>query len=262
MVAADARAAAGPAVAVAALAAAVAAVVAALVAARAAMAVAPAARAADAPMADALLAGATGLIGQALARQWAGPGTLHLLVRRQVPAPSPACRVQVVDFAALPALPPAESAFCALGTTIQLAGSQAAFRTVDLEAVLAFARAARAAGVRRFGLVSALGADARSRNFYSRVKGEAEAAVMALGFESLVIARPSLLLGDRAALGQPARRGEQVGQALARHVGGLIPATWRPIAAEVVARALMRALAEVRPGIRRLASGEMQALGR
>lgn len=215
----------------------------------------------DAPP-DTLLAGATGLIGRAYAAQWRGPGRLHLLVRRPVPAPGPHCRVHVVDYAALPALPPARDAFCALGTTIAVAGSQAAFRAVDFDAVLAFARAARAAGVRRFGLVSALGAEARSRNFYSRVKGEAEAAVVALGFESLVIARPSLLLGDRAALGQPERRGERLGQALTRHIGGLIPAAWRPIEAEVVARALQRAVAEGRPGTRILPSGELQALGR
>lgn len=213
-------------------------------------------------MAEALLAGGTGLIGRALAQGWAGPGALHLLVRRPMPPPSPACRVQVVDFAALPALPPAREAYCCLGTTIKVAGSQAAFRAVDFDAVLAFARAARAAGVRRFAVVSALGADARSRNFYSRVKGEAEAALAAVGFESLVIARPSLLLGDRAALGQPERRGELVGQAITRRIGGLIPAAWRPIDGAVVARALVRAVAEGRPGTRIVGSAELQQLGR
>lgn len=213
-------------------------------------------------MADALLAGATGLVGRALAQGWAGPGTLHLLVRRPMDPPSPACRMQVVDFAALPALPPAHDAYCCLGTTIKVAGSQAAFRAVDFDAVLAFARAAHAAGVRRFGMVSALGADARSRNFYSRVKGEAEAALANVGFESLVIARPSLLLGDRAALGQPERRGELIGQAITRRIGGLIPAAWRPIEGTVVARALLRAVAEGRPGVRIVGSAELQQLGR
>jgi uncharacterized protein YbjT (DUF2867 family) len=213
-------------------------------------------------MADgALLAGATGLIGQALARQWAGPGPLHLLVRRPVDPPSALCRVQVVDFAALPALPAARDAYCALGTTIKVAGSQAAFRAVDFDAVVAFARAAKAAGVQRFGVISALGADARSRNFYGRVKGEAEAALADIGFGSLVIARPSLLLGDRAALGQPERRGELIGQAITRRIGGLIPAAWRPIEGAVVVRALVRALAEDRPGVRIVSSGELQALG-
>jgi uncharacterized protein YbjT (DUF2867 family) len=212
-------------------------------------------------MNTALLAGATGLVGREIARQWAGPGALHLIVRRPVEPATRKCRVHVVDFGALPELPHAGSAFCALGTTIDAAGSQAAFRAVDHDAVLAFARAARAAGVRRFGLVSALGADARSGNFYSRVKGEAEAALEALGFQTLVIARPSLLAGDRESLGQPARRGERLMLALTRPLAPLIPVAWRPIQAATVARALAHALADGRPGVRRLTSGEMQRLG-
>jgi uncharacterized protein YbjT (DUF2867 family) len=209
----------------------------------------------------ALLAGATGLVGRELAAQWTGPEPLHLLVRRPMPAPHPSHRVLVVDFAALPPLPSAESAFCCLGTTIKVAGSQAAFRAVDFDAVLAFARAARRAGVKRFATVSALGADANAGNFYSRVKGEAEGALAALGFASLVIARPSLLAGDRAALGQPQRAGERLALAAAAPLGWLIPKAWRPIEAERVARALVRALAEARPGLRLLGSAEMQDLG-
>jgi uncharacterized protein YbjT (DUF2867 family) len=168
----------------------------------------------------------------------------------------------VVDFSALPPLPPATVAFCALGTTIKVAGSQAAFRAVDFDAVLAFAQAAKAAGVRTFAAVSALGASATSSNFYSRVKGEAEAALGALGFETLILARPSLLVGDRAALGQPERFGEKLGLAISRPLGPLIPAAWRPIRGETVARALLRAAATATPGQRVLGSGEMQALGR
>jgi len=156
----------------------------------------------------ALIAGATGLVGRELAQHWTGPGDLMMLVRKPGTAPAgPRLRPWPVDFLALPALPTAQEAFCCLGTTISQAGSQAAFRAVDFDAVLAFARAARAAGVQRFGLVSALGADSHASSFYSRVKGEAEVALADLGFESLVIARPSLLAGDRAALGQAPRLG-------------------------------------------------------
>jgi uncharacterized protein YbjT (DUF2867 family) len=210
----------------------------------------------------AMLAGATGLVGRELAAQWAGPGELHLLVRRAVPAAGPLQRVQVVDFARLPALPAAEAAFCCLGTTIKVAGSQAAFRVVDFDAVLAFAQAARAAGVRRFALVSSLGASPRSSNFYSRVKGEAEVAVAALGFESLVIVRPSLLTGDRAALGQPPRTGERLIQALAVPLGILLPAAWRPISAATVACAMLRAVAQAAPGRHVFESAALQSLGR
>jgi uncharacterized protein YbjT (DUF2867 family) len=212
---------------------------------------------------DTLLAGASGLVGRAIADQWTGPGLLHLLLRRPPAGPLPPLqRAHVVDFGALPRLPPAGAAFCALGTTIKAAGSQAAFRAVDFEAVLAFARAARRAGVRRFAVVSALGASARSVVFYNRVKGEMEVALAQLGFDVLIIARPSLLTGDRAALGQPVRRGETLGMAIAAPLGRLIPAAWRPIAAATVARAMRRALAESGPGVHVIESGAMQALGR
>jgi uncharacterized protein YbjT (DUF2867 family) len=210
---------------------------------------------------SALLAGATGLVGREIVRQWRGPGPLHLLVRRPLAETPAGCVVHVVDFAALPALPAADEAYCALGTTIAVAGSQAGFRAVDHDAVVAFARAARAAGVQRLGLVSALGADARSSAFYNRVKGEAEAAVAALGLPSLVIARPSLLDGERAALGQPARRGEALALELARPFAGLIPKAWRPVPAERVARALRVAVAEGRPGVRVLDSAALQEMG-
>jgi uncharacterized protein YbjT (DUF2867 family) len=204
----------------------------------------------------ALLAGATGLVGREIAACW--PGPLHLLVRRAVPAPRGDAAVQVVDFAALPVLPPADVAFCALGTTIQAAGSQAAFRAVDFDAVLAFARACRRAGVRRLAVVSALGANAHSANFYSRVKGEAEHALRDLGFAHLLIARPSLLLGDRAALGQPPRRGERWGERVAGWLGPLVPAAVRPIAAASVARALVDTLPRASAGVTVLDSAALQ----
>jgi uncharacterized protein YbjT (DUF2867 family) len=210
---------------------------------------------------SALLAGATGLIGREIAAQWHGRGRLHLLVRRPLAQLGPQQTQHVVDFAALPPLPSASDAYCALGTTIKVAGSQAAFRAVDFDAVLAFARAARAAGVKRFAVVSALGADARSATFYNRVKGEMEAALAELGFACLVIARPSLLAGDRAALGQPGRPGEALALALTRPIASFIPKAWRPIEAACVARAMLRALAEGRPGVQVLSSAAMQDLG-
>lgn len=213
------------------------------------------------PRRPALLAGATGLIGRALAAQWAGPEPLHLLVRREISAAGPAQRVHVVDFAALPPLPRAEWAFCCLGTTIKVAGSKAAFRAVDHDAVIAFARAAVAAGVTHFAVVSALGADGRSRNFYSRTKGEMEAALPGLGFRHVVVARPSLLAGDRASLGHPVRAGEALALAMTRPLARLIPKAWRPIEAATVARALMHGLATAAPGITVLDSAALHDLG-
>ncbi len=209
----------------------------------------------------ALLAGASGLVGHALAAQWPGPQPLHLLVRREITPTGPAQRVHVVDFAALPPLPRSDWAFCCLGTTIKAAGSQAAFRAVDHDAVLAFARAALAAGVTHLAVVSALGADVRSGNFYNRTKGEMEAALRALGPRHLLIARPSLLAGDRSRLAQAPRRGEQLALMLTRPLAGLIPKAWRPIGADTLARALLRGLAQAPAGVSVLESAALQDLG-
>jgi uncharacterized protein YbjT (DUF2867 family) len=102
-----------------------------------------------------------------------------------------------------------------------------------------------------------MGADAGSRIFYSRVKGELEEALSALGFEALVIARPSLLAGDREALGQPARTGEKVGLYVSALIRPLIPANYRAIAAVDVAGALLARVPAAR-GREVLLSGDMQ----
>ena len=170
--------------------------------------------------------------------------------------------MHVVKFRKLPPLPRSDEAYCCLGTTLAAAGSKEAFRSVDMDAVLLFARAAQAAGVRRFAVVSSLGADARSSNFYTRVKGEMEDALATFKFDSLVLARPSLLIGDRESLGQEPRLGERVAVAVARPLAPLIPARWRPITAARVARAMLRAVAEAQPGVRVVESKELQRLGR
>lgn len=89
-------------------------------------------------------------------------------------------------------------AYCCLGTTIKTAGNEAAFRRVDLDYVVSAARVGRKCGVTQFSMVSALGANSRSRGLYNRTKGEAEEAVSAMNFHSLRIFRPSLLKGKRA----------------------------------------------------------------
>ncbi len=188
------------------------------------------------------LAGATGLVGRSiLDGLLADPSvqSVHVLARRNPRVAHARLTCRIVDFAALPPLPPVDEIYLALGTTIKVAGSQAAFRAVDFDANLAVARAALAAGARRCGLVSAMGANANSRVFYNRVKGELEEALARLPFAGLVIARPSLLTGDRAALGQPERPLEKLSEAFMKVFGSLIPANYRPIAAARVARTLL-----------------------
>lgn len=201
------------------------------------------------------IAGATGLIGQAL---WQECPDAIALARRPGPGLT---RVEYTRPDSLAALPAPQRVFIALGTTMAQAGSQTAFRAVDFDAVVAVAHAARAGGATHCGLVSALGADARSGVFYNRVKGEAEDVLATLGFQRLVIARPSLLDGDRSALGQPRRAGEGWALRFTRPFAGLIPARWRPITPDRVARSLVLALAQEGPALQVLESATMQTLG-
>jgi uncharacterized protein YbjT (DUF2867 family) len=215
-----------------------------------------------------VLAGASGLIGRALLELLLAPGRSErvvVLARRPL-APvrsDPRLSVRTGELAALAAeARGVRDVYIALGTTIKVAGSQAAFRAVDFDLVVDIARAARDAGARRLAVVSALGANARSGIFYNRVKGEAEDALKTLGYDSLVIAQPSLLIGDRSALGQPTRSGELLAARFFGPVMPWIPAGVRPIEATTVARAMVAALEQATPGTRVLSSAEMQRLGR
>lgn len=213
----------------------------------------------------ALVAGATGLVGQAvLARLLADKAystaysTIYAVGRRAPDRQHARLVAQVTDSFHGFTAPAANDVFIALGTTIRVAGSREAFRSIDFDAVVAVARAARAAGATRLGVVSAMGADNQSPVFYNRVKGEMEDAVAGLGFETLVIARPSLLAGDRASLRQAQRPGEKWALAAAAWFRPLIPNNYRAIQAADVAAALVTAVQAGQPGRRILLSGEMQ----
>jgi uncharacterized protein YbjT (DUF2867 family) len=191
-----------------------------------------------------LVAGASGLIGQAVLEQLLSRPSVETvaLVRRPLGLVAPNLTECVCDFDRLDVqlLPGADVAFCCLGTTLKVAGSKEAFRRVDFDFIVNFGRAAKKAGVKRFVLLSSAGASPNAKVYYSRVKGETEAAVKDVGFERLVIARPSLLLGDRGRLGQPTRPIESAAQGFLRPLVGIIPLAFRPIRAEVVARALVK----------------------
>jgi uncharacterized protein YbjT (DUF2867 family) len=215
----------------------------------------------------ALVAGATGLVGRALLPLLlVHPAYVHVhvLLRRAASGieTHPRLQLHTVDFHRLGALPKVDDVYIALGTTIKVAGSPEAFRHVDFDFVVATARAARAAGAQRLAIVSALGANARSRVLYNRVKGEMQDAVALLGYESVVFAQPSLLVGDRAALGQPVRNGEVWATRLLGPVMRWVPRSIRPIAAVDVAAALIDATLNARPGKRILRSGQMQGAHR
>src|SRR4051794_37156765 len=200
----------------------------------------------------ALVAGGTGLVGS-FCVEWlladAAYGSVITLVRRPPIFSPPKLDPRVVDFDKVSEMPTTtvDQVFCALGTTIRKAGSQEAFRKVDYEYAVKLAGWAIRAGASQFGVVSSVGADAKSSNFYLRVKGEMEDAVSALPFQSVHIFRPSILMGSRA----ETRPGEAIGIRLARAlqfamVGSL--RRYRPIDAMTVAAGMVAAATKGSPG--------------
>ena len=210
--------------------------------------------------------GGTGLTGALLVDRLrrAGDVSLTSFVRRTVAAGD---EVQL-DFPALPNLPDAapdgcDVAISCLGTTAAAAGSDTAQWRVDHDFVVDFARAARRCGARHFILMSSVGADAGSKNFYLRLKGRTEIDVAAVGFERTDVLRPGLLIGRR----DERRPGEWIAQRL---MGPLLPwlrgrdGWYSPIAADTVARAIVALTtgAPTTPGesARRFANRELEAL--
>ena len=154
-----------------------------------------------------------------------------------------------------------EAALCCLGTTMRRAGSRERFRAVDLEAVLAFARVAKAAGARRFAVISSVSANPASRNFYLRTKGEMEEELEALGFESLDILQPSMLLGWRAEM----RPLELLAMTFMPLMNPLLAgkyAIYRGIAARTLGAAMLGATRSGRRGVQRYTHDGIEALAR
>jgi uncharacterized protein YbjT (DUF2867 family) len=215
----------------------------------------------------ALIAGATGLVGRCLLRQLLDTPEYDRVIalgRRTPDLVHPKLVFVVADFSELEKVTTdlsCDDVFCCLGSTIKRAGSRENFRAVDHGAVLALAWAARRSGARRFFLVSSLGADATSRLFYNRVKGETEEALQVLGFSTLGIFRPSLLLGPRREF----RLGERVSAGILWLAEPLLLGRlrqYRAIRAEVVARAMLRcSFGRPDQGVLVYASDEIQDLG-
>ena len=153
-------------------------------------------------------------------------------------------------------------ALCALGTTIRQAGSQEAFRRVDVDTVLAFARAAKAAQAQRFVVVSSVGADPGSKNFYLRTKGEMEQALTGIGFACLDILQPSVLLGWRRGEIRPVELAATLLMPLVNPflLGKREP--FRAIAARTVAAAMVGATRSGRRGVQRYTYSGLQSLAR
>jgi uncharacterized protein YbjT (DUF2867 family) len=193
----------------------------------------------------AVIAGSSGMVGGCCLERLLHEeeyGRVVPLLRRHALVRHPKTDERVVNFDDLSTIefPPGADVFCALGTTIRKAGSKDAFRKVDFEYPVALARRAHELRARQFLVVSSVGADPSSSNFYLRTKGEIEQAVGAIPFDAVHIFRPSFLVGTRSEF----RPGEAVGAAVAQKIrfvliGGL--RRYRPVEADTVAAAMVAA---------------------
>jgi uncharacterized protein YbjT (DUF2867 family) len=206
----------------------------------------------------ALLLGATGLVGGHLLQQLLESPHYEQVValtRRPLEAQHPKLRQEILDFDHPDVSKiKGDDLFCALGTTLAKAGSKEAQHRIDCTYPFEIGRAARQNGVRQYLLVSSVGANAASSNFYLKTKGELEEKIRGLDFEHFVAARPSFLLGERKEF----RLVEKIGIVLARVFAPLIPRRYRGIEAEKVARALIVKANEGGKGMEILESEALQ----
>ncbi len=216
----------------------------------------------------ALVAGGSGLVGGKLLQVLLNApeySRVHALSRRPLPLDHPRLANRTLRFDAaletqLKGLQ-CQDAYCCLGATMHAAGSQDALRAVDLELVLKFARFAAGSGAERFCVVSAVAAEAASRNAYLRAKGDMERALEGLRFGALDILQPSLLLGSRRDL----RVLELIAQSAMRLLNPLLLGRWsryRAIEAATVAMAMYGAARSGRRGVNRYTYEAIRALAR
>lgn len=214
----------------------------------------------------AIVIGATGLTGTYLVAallQDPAFSKVKILIRQPWAHPRPKLESIIVDFEDAESLAPAlqgDILFCCIGTTIKKAGSQENFKSVDYGIPVKCARIAKEQGVTQFLLMSSIGANAQSRNFYLRTKGETEEAIQATGFHSVSIFRPSVLIGPRKEF----RLGEWLGKFLIQLFYFLLQGRWkkyRGIKAATVANAMIVAAKENEEGVSVFESDAIQQIG-
>lgn len=214
-----------------------------------------------------LLAGASGYVGNLALTELlesADIGRVFAVTRRPLGREHPRLANRIVSFDQIESQIKGltcHAALCSLGTTIRRAGSERAFRQADFDAVLAFARAAKAAQAQRFVIVSSAAADPAAKNFYLRTKGEVEEALQGLGFASLDILQPSLLLGWRGEI----RPLELLGSVFMPLLKPFLTGKrehFRAIPARTVAAAMVGLTRSGRRGVQRYTYSAIQALAR
>ena len=192
----------------------------------------------------ATIIGVTGMIGgylYELLKKDNSFDTIRLIVRRPIPKDDPRTEIKLVDFADAESLQLAidgsDVVFATVGTTQKkVKGDKEAYRKVDYDIPVKAAQFCKATGCETFVLVSAIGANSKSSNFYLKLKGEIEEAIKAVGLRSVHIMQPSMLMGDR----KESRPGEKIAAAIMPRLSFLIPSKYRAIDAEKVAEAMLR----------------------
>ncbi len=212
------------------------------------------------------LIGATGLIGQYLLEELLRSNAydkIRVLVRRPVELTDPRLEILRVDFTdeegLRSALEGSDTIFCSVGTTQKkVKGDKAAYRKVDFDIPLTAARLGKMAGCSTFVIVTAVSANAKSNNFYLRLKGEVEEALRTVGLDSVHIMRPSILLGER----KESRFGERIWISVMTTLSFMIPSKYKPIHGRAVAKAMLQASKEKKKGVFIYEYREMKQLGK
>lgn len=222
----------------------------------------------------AILIGSSGLVGNEVLRillaeaggsisSYKNFRKVKIFVRKPLPFEHPNLEQYVVNFDAIEnyrELIKGDVLFCCLGTTIKMAGSKDAFKKVDYKYPLEFAKIAKQNGVEKLLLISSMGADETSTNFYLKVKGDIERALEKLEFKSLIILRPSMLLGDRKEF----RFGESVGKVFMKlfsfaFIGSL--KKYKALESTIVAKAMLKLSKSEFTGINVCESDKLRDIG-
>lgn len=211
------------------------------------------------PLKTALVVGATGLIGHQLVTQLVNSSLynrIRVLVRKSLNWQHPRLQEIIIDFDQPNGLlMQADDIFCCLGTTRKKAGSKEGFRKVDYQYPLDIARLGRANGASQFAIVTSMGANPNSSFFYNQVKGEIERDLALLDYPTLLIFRPSLLLGNRGDF----RLGEKIGEGFMRLFGPILPTQYQAIDSSKVVNAMITTAQQPRSGVHVFESGQLQA---
>jgi uncharacterized protein YbjT (DUF2867 family) len=213
-------------------------------------------------MKTAIIAGSTGLIGsELLGMLLSSPRYSHVVALSRKPLSIRSDKLTVIhtDLETIHQHSDqlaGDDVFCCLGTTMAKAGSKNKFYAVDYQYPLELAKFTKANGAKQFLIVTALGADKTSVIFYNRVKGEVEASLRLIAFESLHIFRPSFLLGERKEL----RVGEKIASGVFKNLDFLIPKKYKPIAGRDVAKAMLHYASVDRKGVFIHLSADLQGL--